>query len=619
MARSVAARSAGSPGALVEIPLASRPFELLVEDVGDRAWKRLQAARADCVAVVAGRTIWSVNSTATGGGVAEMQRTLLPYWRSDGLDVRWLVLTAAQAFFRVTKRLHNMLHGTGPERPLGLRALRLYEDVSRTAAGTAGHRIAAEDVVILHDPQTAGLIPFFRQRGAIVIWRCHIGTDARTASVAQAWRFLLPYVALADRTVFTRPEFVPAGLDRSRVQISAPAIDPRSPKNQPLDAETADAILHYCGIASSADQAKPGTVAARTVDLAWGGRLRVHRRCGVLRQDRRARLGEDQLVVALSRWDRLKDPVGMLAAFAEHVDHPSARLVLAGPPPVTVTDDPEGAAVLREVRAAWRALPLEARRRIDVAVVPMADIDENGLIVNALQRRASVIVKKSLQEGFGLGVTEALWKTRPVIATNVGGHRAQIEHRKSGLLVDDPTNLATFGAAITGLLANPAEALSLGLAGHSRVHDQFLADSHYADWSGILCDVINSRPRNRPHSTLAATHPLSRPERELTTQRPVATGISKKANAERLAAEWPDHRQATLSMLAHHAKQRAAAARERAAASDNRAREHQATGADRPAAIEHRAAQLHRQAAHVHENAARHFEELMQAAPDATV
>ena len=151
-----------------------------------------------------------------------------------------------------------------------------------------------------------------------------------------------------------------------------------------------------------------------------------------------------------------------------------------------VADDPEAAHVLAEVNLAWRSLAPPRRERVQVAALPMADLEENALVVNALQREAAVIVKKSLQEGFGLGVTEGMWKAKPVVATRVGGHRDQIEHGRSGLLVDDPTDLRAFAAAVDELLADPVLGLELGAAGRERVRARYLADRHFVSWIDVL-------------------------------------------------------------------------------------------------------------------------------------
>jgi trehalose synthase len=430
---------------LVNVELDSYPFARMRDDLSATAWERLECAREDARALLEGRTLWSINSTARGGGIAEMQRTLWPYWRDAGLDARWLVLRGTPAFFRLTKRLHNLLHGLAVARP-GLRDHELFARVGRAAAAQAATLVSPGDVVILQDPQTAALVAPLKRAGAVVVWRCHVGADEVSEPVETAWRFLLPSIERADAFIFTRRAFVPPGLDAGRVALLAPAIDPRSPKNRPLEPGSARAILDRAGLARD-----PG-----------------------------------RLVVALSRWDRLKDPVGIIDAFALHVQDPRASLVVAGPAIEVVADDPEGGQVLADARAAWRRLPASRRDRIQLAALPMADLDANALIANALQREADVVVKKSLQEGFGLGVTEGMWKGKPVVATRVGGHRDQIAHGATGLLVDDPLDLPGFAAAIDRLLSDPALALELGAAGREQVRAGYLADRHFVSWVDVL-------------------------------------------------------------------------------------------------------------------------------------
>lgn len=470
---------------LVEILLPERPFAALRGELSPGAWDRLQGAGQRARLLLAGRTIWWVNSTARGGGVAEMQRTLLPYWRGSGIDARWLAIEAPPAFFRLTKRIHNLLHGV-PLRPPSLDDRALFERVSRTLAAQVLGAVVPGDVVVLQDPQTAGLASAMRRAGAVVVWRCHVGADRLSKPVEDAWRFLLPYIEKADGFVFTRREYIPPGLDPERVGLLTPAIDPCSPKNQPLAPSAAQAILEHCGLAQAPASSR------RSAIPVFGGVVRVRRRARVLREGPLPRLGTHRLVAALARWDRLKDPVGTIQGFAERVTDPRARLIVAGPAAAAVGDDPEGRRALTEARAAWQALPREQRRRVQLASLPMTDLDENGLIVNALQRQAAVIVKKSLQEGFGLGVTEGMWKARPVVATRVGGHQSQIEHRRTGLLLDDPGDRGAFGAAIDELLENPAEALELGAAGREHAREHFLADHHLVDWVRYL-DALMTR------------------------------------------------------------------------------------------------------------------------------
>jgi trehalose synthase len=210
----------------------------------------------------------------------------------------------------------------------------------------------------------------------------------------------------------------------------------------------------------------------------------------VARAGRPARLGVDPLVVNLTRWDRLKDPVGVMESFAGGVlDRVDARLILAGPPVDAVADDPEAAAVYEEVERRWRLLPSAERERIDLAQLPMRDLEENAAIVNALQRQATVIAKKSLEEGFGLGVTEAMWKRRPVVASRVGGHQDQIEDDINGVLVDDPRDLAGFGRATADVLLDPNRAKRLGDAARRRVTERFLPDQYLARWAELLATL----------------------------------------------------------------------------------------------------------------------------------
>jgi trehalose synthase len=368
---------------VVEIGLGEKPWELLAGELADGGWERLQAARL-AAGALAGRTVWNLSSTARGGGVAEMLRTVLPYWRAGGVDARWLVIRTEPQYFRLTKRLHNMLHGAGTQRPLGLRDRALYERVARSLAPDVLDRVRPGDVVIVHDPQPAGLIPLLERSGAHVVWRCHVGADVPTDTTAEAWRFLLPYVAPAGIHLFTRDAFIPEVLDRSRTGVLSPAIDPCSPKNQAMEIAVADAVLRGCGLVHAEGR---GAVAAREVPLAAGGHALMGRRCRVSREGDPPALEEARLVVALSRWDRLKDQIGIMRGFAGNVFDPRARLIVAGPAVTAVADDPEGREVQREVHAAWRALPWEARRRIDLAVLPMADLDENALIVRAAAAR----------------------------------------------------------------------------------------------------------------------------------------------------------------------------------------------------------------------------------------
>ena len=484
MAPVAGASHGGAHPRLVEVPLGERPFELMEGDIVPRARETLRVKRSQGRTLFSGRTVWQISSTARGGGVAEMQRALLPYWRGDGIDTRWLVLEAPHPYFRFTKRLHNLLHGVSQRVP-GLRDAEMFERVARAAAAGVLEMIRPGDVVVLHDPQTAGLVTACRKAGAVVVWRCHVGADRPSAESEAAWAFLLPRVAAADRFIFTRRAYVPETIDPDRVRLLAPAIDSCSPKNQPLEPSVGAAVLATVGLAGADGPARPVRV-----PVAEDHSVTVGRECQVLREGPPPRLGEERLVVSLTRWDRLKDPIGVMTTFVDGVHDPDARLVLAGPAVTAISDDPEGAEVLAEVRAAWSRLEKPERRRVMIAALPMEDLDENALIVNALQRQAAVVVKKSIQEGFGLGVTEAMWKSKPVVATRVGGHQDQIEDGNTGFLVDDS---AAFARTIARALRDSANALTVGLAARAHVRDHYLADLHFEGWVSVLSEVLGDR------------------------------------------------------------------------------------------------------------------------------
>ena len=475
----------------VEVSLVSVSPERLRAMVSASGWARLDAALQAGRAGLRGRTVWMVNSTAVGGGVAELLRASLPYFLGAGLDVRWTVIQAPPAFFTVTKRIHNLLHGhPGDGGELGEQERGVYEASLAANAISLRRRVRAGDIVVLHDPQTAGLAPALKACGASVVLRSHVGADQANALVRTAWNFLRPYTAEADAVVFTRRSSVPPWLGAARVAVIPPCIDPCATKNLAMDDATVRAILTCAGLAGQ-QQGDMGRPAFRRRDGSSG---HVGRRCLVVRAGRPARLGVDPLVVNLTRWDRLKDPVGVMESFTSGVlDRVDARLILAGPPIDAVADDPDAAAVYGEVERRWRLLPSAARARIDLARLPMCDLEENAAVVNALQRQATVIAKKSLEEGFGLGVTEAMWKRRPVVASRVGGHQDQIEDGINGVLVDDPGDLASFGRATADLLRNPARAKRLGDAARQRVSERFLPDRYLARWAELLATLPPAR------------------------------------------------------------------------------------------------------------------------------
>ncbi len=448
----------------------------------DRA-ARLADNAARAHRLLTGRTVWNVNATAIGGGVAEMLQGLLDYAHGVGVDTRWLVLDGTPDFFAVTKRIHNLLHGQpGDGGELGEAERRVYEDALRVNADDMVSRVRRGDIVLLHDPQTAGLLPALREHGAHAIWRCHVGRDVPNERTDLAWGFLRPYLEEASATIFSRPAYRPAFVDPATSWVIAPSLDPFSAKNADLAPDDVSAALQH----------------ARLVDLPTpDGELKFHRRdgsTGVVRphQGLLATGGivprGTRLVLQVSRWDRLKDMAGVMHGFVRRLDRldDDVHLMLVGPEVSGVADDPEGAQVLAECLSAWAELEPAAQQRVHICSLPMDDVDENAHLVNALQRHASVVVQKSLEEGFGLTVTEPMWKARPVVASRVGGIQDQVVHGESGLLLDDPTDLDAFGDLLGQVLGDDDLAARLGAHARERVRERFLGDRHLIQYAELF-------------------------------------------------------------------------------------------------------------------------------------
>ena len=470
---------------LEEARVGFQPLDRFQQVIGDERMQQAMSVVREIRRRLARRVFWNVNSTAVGGGVAEMLQSLLGYARASGIDARWMVVQGNPDFFRVTKRLHNALHGTaGDGTALDDEARGIYEDALRGSALELASIVRPGDIVLLHDPQTAGLAPYLLDTGAHVVWRCHIGTDSPSPEAEAAWAFLKPYLEPLPIFVFSRQAYVPVMCDHGKARIIQPSIDAFSPKNQKLDEPTVRAILAFTGLVEAdVPDGEPGTFVRDD-----GSPMRVGRRAEVTRLGRPPAV-DTPLIVQVSRWDRLKDPVGVIEGFGRLVASgggDGAELVMAGPDVRAVADDPEGVQVLEESIAMWRELPDAVRDRIHLACLPTDDVQENAAIVNALQSHAAIVVQKSLQEGFGLTVTEAMWKRRPVVASAVGGIQDQIEDGISGLLLKDPTDLDDFAALLADLLRDPERAARIGTTARDRVRDQFLGVGHLLKYAKLV-------------------------------------------------------------------------------------------------------------------------------------
>lgn len=458
-----------------------RPVAPLQEVIGAERYGRLVTAADQFRQRLAGRTIWNINSTASGGGVAEMLQALVGYVEDLDIPIRWSVITGDPEFFALTKRLHNLIHGL-PRAVISDADATHYADVLAANADELLAQVRAGDIVLLHDPQTAGLTAPLVAAGARVVWRCHIGLDWQTDATRVAWDFLRPHLAGAHGYVFSRRSYVPSWVPERLTWIIPPSIDPFSAKNQDMDPETVRAILATIGVLDAAGPDAPGRFVRRD------GTPGEVTRPGMITAD--ALPGpDDPVVVQVSRWDLLKDMEGVMRGFADHVAPAGpGYLMLVGPAVSGVTDDPEGAAVYAECVARRHELPATTRARVLLVTLPLDDVDENAAMVNALQRHATVIAQKSLAEGFGLTVAEAMWKGRAVVGSAVGGILDQIADG-TGVLLPDPYDLAAFGSAVHRLLAHPDETLRMGHAARTHIRDHYVGDLHllrYAELFGTL-------------------------------------------------------------------------------------------------------------------------------------
>jgi trehalose synthase len=468
---------------IAEVEIGAVDPQRFASVLSDEQMAAFQASIGVARRVFEGRSIWSVNSTAKGGGVAELLSTLLPYARGAGVDARWMVIGGDDEFFLVTKRIHNRLHGVaGDGEGLSQDDRRHYDEVLADQAEQLKQRVRKGDIVILHDPQTAGLVPALVEAGLCVVWRCHVGLDTPNQEARDAWNFLLPYVSRAARCVFSRRAFAWEGLDDDRIRVVAPSIDPFSAKNYDMDAASMHAILASAGLVDDGRH----SATYRRLDGSPG---RVEHRATMVQSSKVG--AETPLVVQISRWDRLKDPLGVLVGFVDGVmARCDAHLMLAGPSVAEVADDPEGAEAYEQVRRRWESLDDDEKSRVHLALLPMDDEEENAAMVNALQRRADVVVQKSLAEGFGLTVAEAMWKSRPVVASRIGGIQDQVEDGVSGVLLSDPSDVNAFAVAVCDLFAEPDRARSMGEAAHQRVQRHFLSSRHLVQYVDICAELV---------------------------------------------------------------------------------------------------------------------------------
>jgi trehalose synthase len=443
-----------------------------------------------------GRTVWMVNSTAQGGGVAEMLPPMVSLLRELGLVVQWAVMEAEQAeFFPLTKRLHNLIHGEGdPE--LGSAARSLYDAVNRENAESLRPLVRPEDILIVHDPQPLGMGALLKANlGLRAIWRCHIGLDEQTPTTRAAWSFLEPYATVYDHSIFTAPEYIPPFL-AGRASIIHPGVDPLSHKNRDLSLHKLVGVLVDSALLPAYGPVlmPPFPEPAR--------RLQTDGSFAPATEPEDIGLLFRPIITQVSRWDRLKGFRPLLDGFtrlkrglrsAPHhgdVRHRRAleivRLVLAGPDPGSILDDPEASQVLDELCAAYLTLDPELQQDVVLLTLPMASPRHNALMVNALQRTSTIVVQNSLREGFGLTVTEAMWKRTAVMGTHACGLRLQIRDGLDGRLVSNPEDPDELAETLNQMLADPAARERWAQQAQRRVHEEFLIFTQLRRWLEVL-------------------------------------------------------------------------------------------------------------------------------------
>jgi trehalose synthase len=436
------------------------------------------------------RTVWHVNSTAQGGGVAELIRGVMAHHARTGLRTGWLVVSGPPEYFDITKQLHNLLHGSpGAGRPLGRREQACYARTTAAQARVTLDVVSPGDLVLLHDPQPLGMAPWLAAAGIHVGWRSHIGTERPSAYVQEGWSFLAEYLIAAQCCAFSSAHYVPALVEPDRAVVIQPSIDPESDKCRAMSRRQITSTLAQVGLVSSPEPVRTELGRIMQQELVPDS---------------------SQIVLQVSRWDRLKDMPGVLRAFATQVAPCSdAHLVLAGPDPDDIPDDLENADVFDEVVRELLQCPAQVRARVHLVLLSLRNRSANALLVNALQRRATVVVQKSLEEGFGLAVTEAMWKLRPLVASAVGGIREQIINEQHGLLIDDPRDGAAFGAAVRRLLDDPALGRRLAGAALERCRERFLIDREIADLTALYDRLLSDTPID-PATVAAPTTPPAR-------------------------------------------------------------------------------------------------------------
>lgn len=448
-----------------------------------------------------GRSVLMLNSTAKGGGVAEMLPRMVLMLNEVGITARWAVMKIEQPeFFKLTKRIHNMVHGHG-DSALNAADKKLYEEVSRNVADGLRTHLKDGDLLVVHDPQPLGAGAMLKKDlGIHVIWRCHIGLDIASPVTRAAWNFLKPYAEACDHSIFSAPEYIP-GFLASRASVIHPGIDPLSHKNRNLTPHKLTGVLCNAGLTKEHAPVLTPKFSQQATRLQPDGKFgdaTLPDEIGFLYRP---------IVAQVSRWDRLKGFGPLLAGFIRLKEKlrqskselplrhrrriEIARLVLAGPDPNSVQDDPEGREVLDELKKIYCGLDAEFQKDIALLSLPMDSRKNNELMVNAIQRCASIVVQNSLREGFGLTVTEAMWKGTPVLGTEACGLRQQIRDGIDGRLIRNPEDPHEIANCLDEMFSDDSESERFSRNAQKRAYTEFLVFAQVQQWLRVLAKCVS--------------------------------------------------------------------------------------------------------------------------------
>ncbi len=411
--------------------------------------------------------------------------------RELGMKIEWLVIEASDAhFFNLTKRIHNAIHGSG-DGVFTDEDREVYEAVNTQNLPKALEYIQDGDLVVIHDPQPLPLGQMIRAHKDVrMIWRCHIGLEEQNDTTRAVWDFLSPYFDVFDHHVFSLESYIPQPL-KDKTAVITPAIDPLSHKNRMLAMHKCTGILHQSGIIND----KPPVLypfyehqVRRVMPDGSFGEVNTNGELDIIWRP---------VILEISRWDRLKGFKELMDAFilmknkAESIPDKESltyrrikmtRLILAGPDPKFVSDDPEGIEVLNELIETYKNVSSELKEDIALLLLPMDNQKENALIVNALQNTASIIVQNSIQEGFGLTATEAMWKSKCVLVSGAAGLVHQVIHDENGKINQDPRDIRSLSETLELMLNNPLDRDMWGFNAQVRVIENFTLFSQLYNW-----------------------------------------------------------------------------------------------------------------------------------------